>query len=442
MVKKVIAIAQHRRSLITKVAKPASKKLPKVVVIGAGFAGLRAVQQLFDAQAEILLIDRYNYHTFIPLLYQVATGFIEPQLIAYPLRNALRKIDNANFLLAQVQQIDLEGKKIITDQHRITYDYLVIATGSQANFLQVAGAPQHTFPLRTLANAVALRNQILNCFEQAANETDLSRQEQLMTFVIVGGGATGVEMAGALQELIQNCLTKDYPQLDWRQAKVILLQSGDTLLSTYSERLSKYTLRQLRDRHIKVHFHSRVKAATPNAAILEDDTSIATSTIIWTAGLEANFPQPQSDIATTSKNKVKVLPTLQLPNYPQVYVAGDAAYVEQNGEPLAGIAPEALQLGSAIAKNIKEQLKGKTPQTFNYFNKGQAAIIARNTGVAYLFGKIPLKGFLAWLLWLAIHLYYLPGLSNRGKLLGAWLKDYLRRDRSNKQIFTFNYPRK
>ncbi|MFM2314007.1 MAG: hypothetical protein RLZZ04_3283 [Cyanobacteriota bacterium] len=417
-------------------------KVPKIVVIGAGFAGLRAVQQLSDAEAEILLIDRHNYHTFIPLLYQVATGFIEPQLIAYPLRNALRKIDNANFLLAQVQQIDLEGKKIITDQQTISYDYLVIATGSQANFWQVAGAPQHTFPLRTLANAVALRNQILNCFEQAANKTDLSQQEQLMTFVIVGGGATGVEMAGALQELIQNCLTKDYPQLNWRQAKVILLQSGDTLLSTYPERLSKYTLRQLRDRHIKVHFHSRVKAATPNAAILEDDTSIATSTIIWTAGLEANFPQPQSDIATASKNKVEVLPTLQLPNHPHVYVAGDAAYVEQNGEPLAGIAPEALQLGSAIAKNIKGQLTGKTPQAFNYFNKGQAAIIARNTGVACLLGKIPLRGFLAWLLWLAIHLYYLPGLSNRGKLLGAWLKDYLRRDRSNKQIFTFNYPQK
>jgi NADH dehydrogenase len=413
-------------------------------VIGAGFAGLRAIKHLSDAEAEILLIDRHNYHTFIPLLYQVATGFIEPELIAYPLRTALRKIDNADFLLAQVQQIDLEGKKIITDHQTIAYDYLVIATGSQANFLQVSGAPQHTFPLRTLANAVALRNQILNCFEQAVIANDLSQQAQLMTFVIVGGGATGVEMAGALQELIQNCLTKDYPQLDLRQAKVILLQSADTLLSTYPEHLSKYTLRQLRDRHIKVHFHSRVKATTATAVILEDDTSIATSTIIWTAGLEANFPQPQSDIATASKNKVEVLHTLQLPNHPHVYVAGDAAYVEQRGKPLEGIAPEALQLGGAIAKNIQRQLKGKTPQAFNYFNKGQAAIIARNAGVAYLLGKIPLSGFLAWLLWLGIHLYYLPGLSNRFKLLGAWLKDYIWRDRSRsiKQIFTFNYPKK
>ncbi len=412
--------------------------MPKVVVIGAGFAGLRAVKHLFNAEAEVLLIDRHNYHTFIPLLYQVATGFVEPELIAYPLRSALRNIDNANFLMAQVQQIDLDAKTVITDAQTIAYDYLVIATGSQANFLEVAGAPQHTFPLRTLENAVTLRNHILNCFEQALkNNNDAFGQQQLMTFVIVGGGATGVEMAGALQELIQDCLAKDYPQLDLRQAKVILLQSGESLLSTYPERLSKYTLKQLRDRGIKVHFNSRVKAATSTAVVLEDDTSVATATIIWTAGLEANFPEPQSDVPTANKNKVEVLNTLQLPNHPHVYVAGDAAYVEQNGKPLIGVAPEALQLGGAIAENLKRQLKGKTPKDFEYFNKGRAAIIARNAGVAYLLGKIPLSGFFAWLLWLGIHVYYLPGLSNRFKLLSAWSKDYIWRDRSIKQIFTF-----
>ena len=401
-------------------------------MIGAGFAGLRAVKHLANAQAQVLLIDRHNYHTFIPLLYQVATGFIEPELIAYPLRRALRGINNADFLLAQVERIDLDQKKVIAGDLQIDYDYLVIATGSQANFLQVDGAPEHTFPLRTLAHAVALRTRIFSCLEQATEEKDLSRQEELMTFVIVGGGATGVEMAGALQELLHSCLRKDYPQLNPSQAKVILLQSGNTLLSTYPKRLSRYTLRQLRDRHIKVYFNSRVKAATSNAVILEDDTSIATATIIWTAGLEANFPEPQTDIATASKNKIEVLDTLGLPNYPHVYGAGDAAYVKQNGKPLIGVAPEALQLGGAIANNIKRQLQGKNPQAFKYFNKGRAAIIARNAGVAYLLGKIPLSGFLAWLLWLGIHVYYLPGLSNRFKLIGAWLKDYILRDRSIK----------
>ena len=416
-----------------------SANRPKIIVVGAGFAGLRAVKQLANADARVLLIDRHNYHTFIPLLYQVVTGFIEPELIAYPLRTALRGIDNANFLQADVRQIDLENKTVITDVKSLSYDYLVIATGSQTNFLQVSGAPNHTFPLRTLNHAVTLRNQIISCFERASATSYLALQEELMTFVIVGGGPTGVEVAGALQELIRNCLIKDYPQLNLELAKVILLQSGESLLSTYPKRLRKHTLKQLRDRGVRVHFNNRVKAASANEVVLEDDTTIATATIIWTAGVEADFPEPEGKLNTASKNKVEVLATLQLPKYPQVYAVGDVAYVEQDGTPLIGVAPEALQQGSAIAHNIKRQLRGKSPQEFDYFNKGRAAIIARNAGVAYLLGKIPLSGFFAWLLWLGIHLYYLPGISNRFKVLGAWLKDYLLRDRSVKQVFTSRY---
>lgn len=409
---------------------------PKIVVVGAGFAGLRAVKGLRDVDAEVLLLDSHNYHTFIPLLYQVATGFIEPELIAYPLRSVLRNYSNTNFLMAEVKRIDLKSKTVVIDGQTIAYDYLVIATGSQTNFLEVSGAPQHTLPLRTLENAITLRNHIIHCFEQAAKlpKEDIIQKEQLMTFVIVGGGPTGIEMAGALQELIRNCLAKDYPQLKMRQAKVILLQSGESLLSTYPKRLSKYTLRQLRARGIKVHFHSRVNAATPTAVYLEDGTSITTSTIIWTAGVKANIPQSEEDVTTAYKKKVEVLATLQLPEYPQVYAVGDIAYVEQDGKPLLGVAPEALQQGRAVAENIRQQLKGKTPKAFDYFNKGTAAIIARNAGVTHLFGKIPLGGFFAWLLWLGIHLYYLPGLSNRFKVLGAWIKDYIWRDRASMPI--------
>ena len=408
---------------------------PKIIVIGAGFAGLRAVKQLANADAEVLLIDRHNYHTFIPLLYQVATGFIEPELIAYPLRTALRRIRNADFLMAEVQQIDLKNNTVITDLKSLVYDYLVIATGSQTNFLQVSGAPQFTFPLRTLQNAIELRHQIMSCFERASATLDIAQREQLLTFVVVGGGPTGVEVAGALQELIHNCLVRDYPQLDMQQTRVIVLQSGSALLSTYPKRLSKYTVKQLRDRGIKVHFNSRVQGTSAEEVVLEDDTTIATSTIVWTAGVEANFPQPEGDLSTANKNKVEVLATLQLPDYSNVYAVGDVAYIEQDGTPLIGVAPEALQQGSAIARNIERQIEGKSPQEFNYFNKGRAAIIARNAGVAYLLGKIPLSGFFAWLLWLGIHVYYLPGISNRFKLLGAWLKDYILRDRSVKQLF-------
>ena len=395
---------------------------------------MRALKRLSNAEAEVLIIDRHNYHTFIPMLYQLATGFIEPQLIAYPLRKALRGIDNANFLMAEVQQLDLDNKTVIADGRVINYDYLVLSTGSQANFLKVTGASQFAFPLRTLKDAIVLRNHILNCFERAVKQRDENVQ-QLLTFVIVGGGPTGVEMAGALQELIHGCLVKDYPQLDLHQAQVILLQSGSSLLGSYPQRLQKYTLGQLRARAVKVHFNNRVEEASNTGVILEDRTKIATSTIIWTAGVEANLPDAKEDIPTASKSKVEVLSTLELPNYPKVYAVGDIAYVEQNGKALVGIAPEALQQGGAVAENIKRQLRGKTPQAFNYFNKGRAAIIARGAGVILLLGKIPVGGFFGWLMWLGIHLYYLPGLSNRLKVLGAWLKDCILRDRSVRQVF-------
>ena len=399
---------------------------------------MRAVKRLANVDAEVLLIDRYNYHTFIPMLYQVATGFIEPELIAYPIRKALRYILNANFLMAEVEQIDPGNKTITADGRTIAYDYLVLSTGSQANFLGVSGAPESTFPLRTLDNAMVLRTHILSCFERAVKNLDNSSlHEQLLTFVIVGGGPTGVEMAGSLQELIQDCLIKDYPQLDVGQAKVILLQSGSELLASYPKHLQQYTVRTLRDRGVKVHFNNRVKETSATEVVLEDGSNITTSTIIWTAGVEASLPEPQAEIPTAKKNKIEVLNTLQLPQHPHVYAVGDVAYVEQDGKPLVGIAPEALQQGGMVAENIKRQLKGKTPKTFNYFNKGRAAIIARNAGVILLLGKIPLGGFWGWLMWLSIHLYYLPGISNRGKVLGAWLKDYLRRDRSVRQVYTF-----
>ena len=417
-------------------------EIPKrIVVIGAGFAGLTAVKHLSNEEdVEIVLIDRHNYHTFVPLLYQVATGFIEPELIAYPLRTILRRFNKVNFLMEEVEQIDFENRTVITGHQSIKYDYLVIATGSKTNFLNVVGAPEHTFPLRTMEDALTLRNHIIHCLELAVkNQNDICYQQRLMTFIIVGGGPTGVEMAGALQELIQDCLSKDYPQLNWQQARVILLQSGSTLLSNYPLQLQKYTITQLRSQGVQIYFDSRVQVTTTTEVILEDETSIATSTIVWTAGVEASYPEPQKDIRTASKNKVKVLNTLQLPDFSQVYAIGDVAHVEQGKENLLGIAPEALQQGKTIADNIKRQLKGKNPLPFNYFNKGTAAIIARNAGVAYLFGKIPLKGFLAWFLWLGIHVYYLPGISNRLKIIAAWLKDYFFRDRSIKQIMRFKY---
>ena len=406
---------------------------PKIVIIGAGFAGLRTVKNLARIDAEILLIDRNNYHTFVPLLYQVATAFIPPKTVAHPLHKYLQSVANARFFQAEVLAIDFERKFVTSDRENIIYDYLVIATGSQTKFLGVDGAPKYTYPLRTLNDAVALRDRILSNLESAVT-TDYERRQQLLTFTIVGGGATGVELAGALSELIKTSLVDNYPQLDRREVKIILIHSRTRLLADFPERLRDYTGKQLRRRGVKIHFSTRVRSVMPGAIELDDGTIVKTATIIWTAGVEANLPADSEKLSTAKSEQVCVRSTLQLLDYPEVYAVGDVAYVEQDGKPLLGIAPEALQQGTAVAGNLKRQLRGLPPKPFNYFNKGTAAIIARNAGVAYLFGKIPLKGWFAWLLWLGIHLYYLPGLSNRLIVFKSWVRDYFTRERNIRQI--------
>ncbi len=418
-----------------KLFKPVLSKKPTIIVIGAGFAGLRVIHNLAQVNAEIILIDRNNFHTFIPLLYQVAAGFITPEAIAYPLRKYVRSYKNTRFLQAEVQKVDFNSKIVTTEVMNLAYDYLVLATGSQAQFLGVDGAPKYALPMRTLEDAVAIRDRLISNFERAVICRDLERQRQLLTITIVGGGATGVELAGSIIELIQGTLAKDYPQLDAREIRVILIHSGTSLLADYPQHLSNYTLKQLRRRGVKVHLQSRVREVMPGAIELDDGTILETATIIWTAGVEANYPQPDGEIPTAKKDKICVNSNLQLPNYPQVYAVGDVAFVKQNGEPLLGIAPEALQQGKAVAQNLHRQLRGLSPKPFNYFNKGKAAIIARNSGVAYLLGRIPVKGFVAWLLWLLIHLYYLPGVSNRFLVLGSWIRDYLTRERNLRQLF-------
>lgn len=410
-------------------------KKTRIVVVGAGFAGLRTIRQLANIKAEIILIDRNNYHTFIPLLYQVAAGFITPEAIAYPVRKYLRSFKNTRFIQAEVQKLDFAAKVVTTSLIDITYDYLVLATGSQAQFLGVDGAPQYALPMRTLEDAIVIRDRLISNFERAIVTSDLERRRQLLTITIVGGGATGVELAGSLIELVQGTLAKDYPTIKPQEVKIILIHSGARLLADYPSHLSNYTLKQLRRRGVKVHLQSRVREVMPGAIEFDDGTSIETATIIWTAGVEANYPQPEAELSTTTKDKICVNSNLQLLEYPEVYAVGDVAFVKHNNQPLLGIAPEALQQGTALAQNLRRQIRGLSPEPFNYFNKGKAAIIARNSGVAYLLGRIPLQGFVAWLLWLVIHLYYLPGISNRFLVLGSWIRDYLTKERNLRQLF-------
>ena len=402
---------------------------PRIVIVGAGFGGLQAAQSLANSGADICLIDRHNYHTFVPLLYQVATSQLEPEYIAYPIRTILRRCSGVRFLWGEVQRIDFTAQVVYTNQCAIAYDFLVMATGSKTQYLGVTGAAKYAFPLRNLTQAVKLRHQILSCLELASQESDPILRQQLLTFTIVGGGATGVEMAGAFAEMLRGKFRRDYPTLDLQQVRLIIIQSGDRLLAEFPKKLGIYTYKKLSRLGVEIYLQTRVTEVTKTSVNLHNNEIIPTSTVIWTAGLEANSPQTSQDISTAKKGKFLVHPTLQLQAYPNVYAIGDLAYLEE----LAGVAPEALQQGVTVAHNIQQQLRGKSPKPFRYLNKGRLAIIGCYSGVGKI-GKLPLTGFFPWLLWLGVHLVYLPGYRSRLLVLLTWLYTYLLGDRAVRLI--------
>lgn len=404
----------------------------RVVVIGAGFGGMQAAQSLAKSGADVLLIDRNNYSTFVPLLYQVAAAQIEPEVIAYPVRTILRRSPRTQFLKANVSRVDFARQVVETDSTNIPYDYLVMATGSQTQYLGVPGASENAFALRTLEQAVALRNHILSRFEQASQTPNPLQRRQLLTFVIVGGGPTGIEMAGTLAEL-KNAVKRDYPTVAPNEVQIVLVQSGDSLLGNLPGRLGRYAARKLSRLGVKAVFQTRVNLVTQQTVEFQDGSCLPTTTVVWAAGLEAATPETAVAPPTARKRKVKVRPTLQLIDHDNVYAIGDLAYAEQNGKPLTGVAPEALQQGVAVARNISRQLKGKSPEPFSYLNKGRLAIIGGYAGVGKV-GPFLLTGFLPWLMWLSVHLVYLPGFRSRLLVLLSWLHGYGLGDRAIRLI--------
>ncbi|MEM9163773.1 MAG: NAD(P)/FAD-dependent oxidoreductase, partial [Cyanobacteria bacterium P01_F01_bin.4] len=400
----------------------------RAVIIGAGFGGMQAAQSLAKLGLEILLIDRNNYNTFVPLLYQVAAAQLEPEKIAYPLRTVVRRSAKIRFLMAEVQHINFSSQVIETNESVISYDYLVLATGSRTQFFGIPGAAEYSFSMRNLDEAVAIRNHILQCFEQANRESDADRRQQLLTFAIVGGGPTGVETAGTLVEL-KRSLVRDYPGLDFQQIRIVLLQAGEGLLANLPPALGRYTVRKLRKIGVEVQLGAMVSQVTPTGVYLQSGATLLTATVIWTAGLEAARPSASAELKTAARGKLVVEPTLQLKTHPNVYVIGDLAHVVHQGKPLTGVAPEALQQGVAVARNIGRQIKGKIPKPFSYLNKGRLAIIGCYSGVGQI-GPLSLTGFLPWLMWLMVHLVYLPGFRSRLLVLLSWLHSYLFRDRA------------
>ncbi len=373
---------------------------------------------------DVRLVDRNNYHLFLPLLYQVGAAELEAEDIACPVRSVLRRLPNVEFVLSEVRRIDPDAREVETDGGKIPFDYLILAMGSTSHFFGIPGAPRHSFPLKTLGEGVVLRNRILRSFEKAARESDPGRRRAALTFVIVGGGATGVEFSGALVELIHGPLRKDFPNLDFREARVVVIEGKDGLLPGMPETLRRYAMKRLTRKGIDVRLRTMVRSVTENGVRLEDGTFIPSETTVWTAGVRGVTFGGCERFTLSPDRRIKVAPSLELPGYPGIYAAGDLAYFEEAGKPLPMMAPVAIQMGTAAAGNIARQIAGKAPLPFRYRDPGSMVILGRNAAVAHHRGR-EYRGFPAWLVWLAVHIYQLIGFRNRLVVMINWAWDYL-----------------
>ncbi len=397
--------------------------ISKIVVIGAGFGGLWAVRALASAPVEIQIIERNNYHTFAALLYQVAAAELGPADIVHPVRNILRKLPNVHVEMADVETIDIPMHRIRTGDRFITYDYLIIAAGSETSFFGIPGASEYAFPLKTLEDATTLRNNILYCFEKANQEEDPERRRSLLTFTIIGGGPTGIEIAGALVELIRGPLIKDFPDLDFNEVRIILVEASDNLLPGFPECCRNYSNLRLRQMGIEILVKSPVTQITGDSIQLKNGQIISTKTSVWVAGVRGTSLVQNTGLELTQNGRVKVLPTLQVPDHPEIYVIGDLAYFEEDGKPLQMMAPVAIQQAAIAANNIRKQIQGKSPEPFHYQDPGVMVIIGRNTAIARVKNR-SFTGFSAWVLWLVVHIYNLIGFRNRLLVLINWAVDY------------------
>lgn len=397
---------------------------PRVVIAGAGFGGLTCARALKHSPVNVLLVDRNNYHLFTPLLYQVASALLDPGEIARPVRELIRPLSNIDFRQAEVTGVDMDLRLLTTDHGTIPYDYLVLATGAQSDYFGNPSLAERTFGLKDLNDGLAVRNRILSQFEAAQWTTDASGRRALLTFAVIGGGPTGVEMAGALSELIHLVLRKDYPHLDLAEVRVLLLEAAPYVLGTFDAPLREAARRSLVKKGVEVMLGAMVESVTEDNVRLAGGQEIAAGTVIWTAGVRASELGAALGVPLVRQKRVYVDATLQVPGHPVVFVVGDLAGASAGGAMLPMLIPVAMQEGKHVAATIDEMVRTGGATEFRYKDPGIMATIGRNSAVAEL-GGVRLSGFLGWMMWLAVHLVNVISFRSRILVLVNWAWDYV-----------------
>ena len=408
---------------------------PRVVIIGGGFGGIELAKKLRKQEVQVVMIDKNNFHTFQPLLYQVATAGLEPDSIASPLRKIFKRQENFHFRMAEAQQIIAEENKLLTSIGEIRYDYLVIATGSTTNFFGLKEIEANAMPMKSVTEALDLRSLLLQNFEKALLATSVEEREALMNVVVVGGGPTGVETAGALGELKEHVLPKDYPELDVRQMQIHLIEAGGNLLNSLSDVSGKKAVQFLKKFDVQVWLNTAVKHYDGKVVYTNTQHEIPTSTLIWSAGVKGAVVHGIDENVIGRGSRILVNEFNQVKGYSNVFALGDVASMitekTPKGHPM--VAPVAIQQGQLLAKNLNKLLQNKTLQPFKYRDKGSMATVGRNRAVVEV-GKFKSQGFLAWFMWMGVHLMSLVGFRNKLVTFVNWMWSYFNYDKGIRLI--------
>ena len=409
--------------------------MKRVLIIGGGFAGLNTAKVLGrSGKVEVILIDRMNHHLFQPLLYQVATAGLNPSDIAVPIRSILSRYRNITVLQGNVNSVDLKNRTVHTNIGEYNYDYLILACGVQNSYFDHEEWRKHAPGLKNVVDAIEIRRSILSAFEKAESISDPEIQKKLLTFVIVGGGMTGVELAGAIGEMSHFTLARDFRNIDPKLTRILLIEAGSRILTSFSENHAARATRDLESLGVQVWTSSQVTRIDPDGVEVGKER-IQAATVLWAAGVKAVNLNSKLGVGLDTQGRVIVEPDLSLKEYRQVFVAGDQAHFShQTGEPLPALAPVALQQGRCIARNILLEVAGHQRQKFRYVDKGQMATIGRSRAIAEISG-LKIKGLLAWIIWLFVHIYYITGFNNRILVVMQWAMSYLSYRRGSRLIY-------